>query len=794
VSLLVPWLLFPTVLGVLALGCGLLLERATGVRLPGALLAPSGVAVMIVIAGFVTLDAATAALAVPTVVSLAAAGLACGVTRGRPRRAFLPLAAAMLVFCAYAAPVVLSGKATFAGYIKLDDTATFLALTDRVMQSGHSLVGLAPSSYEATLSVNLAHGYPVGALLPFGVGRALVGVDGAWVYQPYLAFLAVMLALVLYEIAGRVLRSESLRAFAAIIAAQPALLYGFALWGGIKELAAAPLVALVAALAPTSAEQPSSRRRFLPFATALAGVLGVLSVGGAVWLLAPAAVVLGLATRGRWAATQAGALAGAVLLLSLPALVDARAFLSPATETALRSSTVLGNLVHPLSKLQVFGVWPTGDFRLAPPDLAATRILIATVAVAALAGLALARRARAWPFLLYVGSAIVGCTLVAGLASPWVVAKAYTIASPAFVLAAVVGCAGLAARRRATEGIVALVAVAGGVLWSNVLAYHDVNLAPRQQLVELERIGQRFAGEGPALMTEYQPYGVRHFLRALDAEGASELRRRPIPLRSGALLGKGAYADLDEIQKSAVLVYRTLVLRRSPLASRPPTAYRLVWRGLFYDVWQRPPSSEAPIARVSLGNAMDPSARPPCSSGSPFTDRGPLRAAAATSLAIVVGLGRVDHPSTWPVVPGGLVLYPSGSGKVRALIRLSKRGHYSIWLGGSFRNRLETVIDGRPVGTRTDQLNNVGQYTLLGAVTLAAGVHVVELRYTTIVLAPGSGGPEYGLGPLVVSHTEHGEPVLRMTPAANTGRRRRTIDGSTLGLSRSCRERRLEPQ
>jgi hypothetical protein len=173
VSLLAPWLLFPSVLGVLALGCGLLLERAAGVRLAGALLAPSGIAVMIVIVGFATLGTATAALAGPTVVSLAAAGLVCGITRGRPRRVVLPLVAATLVFCVYAAPVVLSGEATFAGYIKLDDTATFLALTDRVMQHGHSLAGLAPSSHEATLSTYLGAGYPVGALLPFGVGRAL---------------------------------------------------------------------------------------------------------------------------------------------------------------------------------------------------------------------------------------------------------------------------------------------------------------------------------------------------------------------------------------------------------------------------------------------------------------------------------------------------------------------------------------------------------------------------------------------------------------------------------------------
>jgi len=110
--------------------------------------------------------------------------------------------------------------------------------------------------------------------------------------------------------------------------------------------------------------------------------------------------------------------------------------------------------------------------------------------------------------------------------------------------------------------------VAGAVLWSNVLQYHDVWLGPRDQLAELSEIGERFAGQGPALQTEYQPYGVRHFLRKLDAEGASELRVRPVALRDGRLLEKGGYANLDEFADDAVRVYRTLVLRRSPTESR----------------------------------------------------------------------------------------------------------------------------------------------------------------------------------------------------------------------------------
>ena len=86
---------------------------------------------------------------------------------------------------------------------------------------------------------------------------------------------------------------------------------------------------------------------------------------------------------------------------------------------------------------------------------------------------------------------------------------------------------------RAIEAAVLAAAMIGGVGWSNVLAYRDVWLAPSSRLADLEAIGKRYAGDGPALMTEFDPYGARHFLRRLDAEGASELRRDIVPLRSG---------------------------------------------------------------------------------------------------------------------------------------------------------------------------------------------------------------------------------------------------------------------
>ncbi len=195
--MLVAWLIFPLALAVLCTGCGLLAEAVGARRLPTTLLPAVGFAVLVAVGQFLTLANETAELTVPAAVILAGVGIGLG-ARSRTvavRAAIMPGLAALGVFAVFAAPIVLSGGATIAGYIELDDSATWLALTDRVMEHGRDLGGLEPSTYEATLAFNLGDGYPVGAFLPFGVAAALVDTDLAWLIQPYIAFLAVLLSL-----------------------------------------------------------------------------------------------------------------------------------------------------------------------------------------------------------------------------------------------------------------------------------------------------------------------------------------------------------------------------------------------------------------------------------------------------------------------------------------------------------------------------------------------------------------------------------------------------------------------
>ena len=581
-TLLVAWVVFPIVLLGLTLGCGLALEALAARPLPLSLLPPVGFAAAVVLMGFATMTDATAELAVPLVVAIAIAGFGVGYAGLRRKLEPWAAGAGAAAYAAYAAPVVASGEATFAGYVKLDDTATWLGMLDYALEHGTRVTGLAPSSYEAMLTFWLGDGYPLGSFLPLGVTR-LVDVDPAWTWQPYLAFLAGLLALVLYQLVGSVVRSPPLRALVAATASASALLYGYALWGGVKELYGAVLLALLAAT--MSLAWSGRRRSALIPAVAASAFLNGLSVAGAIWLVPVAAVVLVQGWRRRRLGTVTLA-ALAALALALPALVAAPSFLDNANEVA-RGTDVNGNLLGPLSPWQLAGIWPSTDFRVEPEQGRATIVLVGIALAACVLGAVVAYRRRAWSLVVLLATGLAGAFVFSVSSGPWIEAKALATASPVVLVVALVGGAALVESGRRVEGALVLVALVGGVVWSNALGSSEAYLAPRGQLAELEGIGERYAGDGPTLMTEYQPYGVRHFLRRMDPEGASELRRRTVPLRDGTLLGKGETAPIRAFAPEALAVYRTLVLLRSGHGGVPPAPFRLVQRGRYYDVWQQ---------------------------------------------------------------------------------------------------------------------------------------------------------------------------------------------------------------
>jgi hypothetical protein len=783
-SLILAWVLVPVVLAAIGAGWGVVVERAAGTRVNDALLLPLGLAAALVVAGTLTAFTATAPAAVPLVPAGAAAGLLFAWPRRRLGR--WPLLAAVGVVLVYGAPVLLSGQATFTGFIRLDDTSTWFNIVDHVMSHARSVSGEAPSTYSLVYTGDVGASYPLGAFMLPGVARALVGVDIAWVFQPYLACCAAALALCVYALMEPVVSSVRIRALLAFAAAQPALLYGYSLWGGIKELTAAFLLALGVALAAgILSRRPARWRELLPLAVAAGALIQTLGPGAGGWV-GPALVLVAVAwlwggdrrQRLRAIVPSLAWLAGLTAACVVPVWAVVGDFLSNKGglfaglfSSGQTQATRLGNLIHPLSAFQLAGIWPVGDFRLTAPTLASA-LLIGLALLAAGAGLWVSVRRRQFGIALYVAIALIGCgaAYFSG-GTPWVTGKTLAISSPALLVAALTGGGvlwGLWGGNRTGGAAGALVAVTlvGGVLWSNALAYHDATLAPRPRLAELQHIGDLVAGNAPTFVNEYEIYADRHFLRAGAPVEPAEYREPNLSLRNGAVLTKSAAADIDSFPLSTLEPYRSLVIRRSPTESRPPSTYRLAWQGRYYQLWQRPrrpPTSileHVPFGESNelayCGMAQDGSNAPLCSvnpvATPPCAQIRSLARQATREHAQLVAYQRPapivarGDQSVWPGVwghdPAQHTLTPTTPGQAVSHIAVASSQIYELWFGGSFTRGFDVSVDGHRVGRVKDELSTINGYVHVADVFLASGVHTFALDYPHPDLTPGSGENE----------------------------------------------------
>jgi hypothetical protein len=75
-------------------------------------------------------------------------------------------------------------------------------------------------------------------------------------------------------------------------------------------------------------------------------------------------------------------------------------------------------------------------------------------------------------------------------------------------------------------------------------------------------------------------------------------------------------------------------------------------------------------------------------------------------------------------------------------------GRYEVYLKGAFRGRVRLLVDGREVSDERHMLSHAGQYEPLADIDLAAGRHALVLDYGESVIAPGSGGSPFTIGPL----------------------------------------------
>lgn len=780
------WVVFPALMLVLSAGAGLAVRRATGATaVPSLLVVPVGLATLVVLAGLFCYYASLAPLAGPACALVGVLGLVLG--RGELRRAverrgrgidLWAVAAAVGAWVIVAAPVVLSGKPGFTGYGHIVDISYQFDLAAHFAHSGRSFPTTASSAYQVVLNKYLGSGYPGGGQWTLGALSNLTPVDLSWLYQPFLAFLSAMSALSLYALLGRVIAPRGWRALGAFIAAQPNILVAYVLAGGIKELSTSCFLLLSAALIATVLPRVRPGRTVLAIPIAIAATFASLSLTTVPWLgVLGAGVLLTVLVFQRERVRVAAAsiqIAALAFLLSLPTYAASTKLLALATGPGLLE---LGNLTAPVPAISAAGVWISGDYRF--PQEAhrlPSEVLAVLVLILAICGLIFALRRRAWS-LAWLGIAgAIALYFVAHRYGPWIQFKADTLTSPISLLLAFAGVGALMRiSGRVWVGALPALVIAAAVLAGNALLYHDTSLAPYARLHDLEHIGKRFAGQGPTLTPDFEE-DAEYYLRDDDQDSMVNGPRLELApgVNRAAEPGSTWVYDLDEYPLKFVESFRTIVIRRSPLASRPPSNYRLVYLSAYYEVWQRAQSPTTVYAHVPFKETAGARNGAACKSVAAAAHRaGPAAQIAYMPSPKYVLLGDTTMTLSRSFPKAGGVIIATGPGSASQQINVAA-GRYDFYLSGSFGRPVNVNVDGRHVGTAAYQESYPGEWLLIGSRSLSGGRHRFQITRGGVSLHPGNGNGldafSRTIGPLVIIPARPAVPVLLYSGVQNFAR------------------------
>ena len=711
---------------------------------------------------------------------MAVAGLALGAGRVRAlalrlstRRwqLGLPVVAYLLAL----APVLLAGRPTFSSYMALADSAVHMLGADYLIHHGQSYAHLdLRNSYGQFINNYYNTSYPSGSDTLFGGSAFLLGLPLIWAFQPFNAFILATAAGPAWLLARRIGLNGRWAALATLSATVPALVYAYELLGSIKEITALSMILTLGVLVVGHERWlRGGPSRAIPFAVVGAGGVSALGVGFGVWGLAAVAVLVAVVLMevraGRLGFSRAlllvGAGAAVALACAWPTWIDVSGSLHVAQSIASTSNP--GNLHAPLHSMQVFGVWLRGSYKQLPAGVAldVTYALVALTLGACVLGVVHLLRSRALALTGWLGLMLAAWLAVRSSATTWVDAKSLMLTSPVVVL---VAWGGLAALHGQTRGrrlrwlapLLAL-ALAGGVLVSDVAQYHLTNLAPTARYEEMASVNDRFAGRGPALFTDFDEYSL-YELRALDIGGPDFVYPPSTP--AGLARGYGDPVELDRASPSALRSYPLIVSRRDPSAAPPPSAYRLLWQGTYYQVWGRRPGAPAAIAHVAL-------------TGAPAVQCSRIRAVAAIARAhgaqliaapavprVNVDLAGSVHPANWGHQRNGLVL--SHPGRLSASFQLPHSGTWELWLQGQIMPAVSISVDGHALASVAGQLdgNSLVPDTITPfSVRLPAGVHRLAIVRHGFTLAPGDDGSAVLDAAFLTPAGAAGRQTLRVT-------------------------------
>jgi len=493
-------------------------------------LAPAyGLAALLVIAGVAIRlpgRAVTAAVALAVVAIVALAYLR-GRLSGRGEAAASGLPVLLVTAIAAALPFALVGYVGVLGAgLVNDDMASHLIIADYLAHPE----GPVPSFVKG--------GYPIG---PHALVAAIAAATGAGLVEAFAGFtvaLAPLLGWAALAALGELPRGR--RIVGACLVALAYLAAAYLLQGAFKEpamsllllggaLALGGLVGLgeLGAAAPgiatagreRSRVQTADQRgpmagdvhpllRVLPLAVIVAGIVLLYSLPGLLWAAAiGAAVILArlLLVKPRpalpadWPRRIAPYAAGVVVILLIATAQEWSRLADFSRLSALspdRFGSQLGNLRGSLSPLELFGIWPAGDFRTTAAGASGPTLAVylgAAVALAAfVAGIARALAAR--HDLATAAAAIAAIAvwaLLALIGSPYVAAKGLAIAAPLVMLVAVQGTLGARARPLLALGA----ALAAGAALSTFLVIRQAPVGPDDHARELAAIRAEVQGD-----------------------------------------------------------------------------------------------------------------------------------------------------------------------------------------------------------------------------------------------------------------------------------------------------------
>lgn len=771
---LLAWIWAPLALYLVLLGLGLLADRVLAADVPGALLAPLGLGLGIVLVTPLFRLGASATVVTPLLAAAAVAGLL--LARGELReRAWQPgpLAAGVGVYLLYTAPILASGEATWAGYNFVNDTAQNFILIDLLEAQGATARGDV-SAFSEVANYLATSGYPIGSHALVAAWRPLTGASVEALYQPAMSMLAALTAMSLTEIARRAGLRPLSAAAAATLAMGGVLTYRYALHGAIKELAQLALGATTAALAAVALERRLPTRMVVLIAVCCLAMVFAFSAAAGAYAVALGIVVVAVVAlspgRADWRhlgrlAGVATAIAVVVLLPSLGSTLDFTRLVTDIFSPAGADSTTrLGQLLRPLPVAEAAGVWLGPDYRTPvesdQKDLNA--LLIAGSITMAAAGLVICVRRRRHAPLVLLGVLALPAAALFPLVTPYIEAKLLAILTPAVVLLGSLACFTLIQGRRRglrLAGGAALLVLAAGVVASDVYTYRATRLAPLDRVASMEDVGDHVPRDGLWLLNEWEEFG-KYFMRSARINPAGEpqtpsqvqLRRLTSPF--------GRWWDLDLQKLAYVQSFPGLIMRRSPTASRPPVNFRMIYRNRYYEVWRR-----SPDVRVRRHLALQASHRATAVPACPAVVRmarnarpGERLVAARPANVSTMIPTREDRPAAWqpsPASPG--IVVPIGPGSVRGTVVTGAGARVRVWLHATGGRPYTVWIDGRRVG-KVGQVNTPEQWLEVGTLALASGRHQVEIRRGGVSPAPGNGF-RGELGPLALQSIEAPELI-----------------------------------